>query len=142
MPPASSLIPLPLRIGAWAAVAAWARTIWYFSSLTGPEIEQIGVTLWDKAAHFGAFSAGGVLLALALRWSTAWPWKKLAPFASVVLVVFGALDETHQLFTANRTGADPLDWLADCFGALAGILVFILIHVRFIRPYPPAPTRA
>lgn len=142
MPPALRLIPLPLRIAAWVAVAVWAGTITYFSSLTGPEVEQIGIEIWDKAAHFVAFATGGVMLALALRWSTAWSWKKLARFAIVALVVFGALDETHQLFTAHRTGADPWDWLADCCGTLAGVALFLLIHARFIRSHPPAPTRA
>jgi len=121
---------------------AWVATIYYFSSLTGPEIEQFGITLWDKGEHFVAFAAGGVSLSLALRWTVPWPWKKLARFAIVVLVIYGALDEFHQLFTPNRSGADPLDWLADALGALAGVMLFIFIYARISRAYQPAPARA
>ena len=132
-------IPLWLRIAAWFAVAAWACTITYFSSLTGPEIEELGITVWDKAEHFAAFTAGGVALGMALRWTFDWPWKKLARFAILTLAVFGAIDETHQLFTPNRSGADPLDWLADALGALTGVGLFVALYARYICAHRPAP---
>ena len=133
------LIPLWLRTAAWFAVAAWACTITYFSTLTGPEIEQLGITLWDKAEHFAAFTAGGVLLSMALRWTFDWPWKKLARFAILALVVFGAIDEIHQLSTPTRSGADPFDWLADAFGALTGVSLFVGLYARYMRAHRPAP---
>jgi VanZ family protein len=135
-------IPLWLRTFAWLAVAAWAGTIYFFSSMSGPEIEKLGVEVWDKAAHFAAFACGGVLLALALRWSVSWPWKKLARFAIVALAIYGAFDEIHQLFTPHRSGADLFDWLADCLGALAGTLLFVVIYGRFIRAHHSAPAGA
>ncbi len=134
--------PLQLRIAAWLAVTAWVGTITYLSSLSGPEIAEFGIHLWDKAEHFAAFATGGVLLALALRWSVSWPWKKLALFAILALVVFGALDEYHQTFTPHRSGADPFDWLADSFGALVGVALFLVIYARLSRAPHPAPTRA
>jgi VanZ family protein len=138
----NSRAPLGLRISAWLAFTAWAITIYYFSSLTGPEIGQFGITVWDKAEHFAAFAAGGVLFALALRWTVAWPSKKLACFAVVTLVMYGAFDEFHQLFTPKRSGADPFDWLADSLGALAGVTLFIVIYARFSRPHQPPQARA
>ena len=135
-------VPLWLRISAWLAFTAWAATIFYFSSLTGPEIAQFGIQLWDKAEHFMAFSAGGVVLTLALRWSVAWPWKSLARFAIVALAIYGAFDEIHQLFTPNRSGADPFDWMADCFGSLAGVVLCTVIYARFSRAHQPAPAGA
>jgi len=132
------LAPLRFRLAAWLAVALWAGTITYFSSLSGPEIQQLGLTFWDKAQHFSAFAVGGVILALALRWSVTWPWKRLVRFAVVALMIFGALDEFHQVFTPRRSGADPLDWLADCFGALVGVALFVVIYARFFRPDRPA----
>lgn len=132
-------IPLWLRIAAWFAVAAWACTITYFSTLTGPEIEELGITFWDKAEHFSAFTAGGVALSMALRWTFDWPWKKLTVSAILALAVFGAIDEIHQLYTPNRSGADPLDWLADALGALTGVALFVALYARFIRAHRPAP---
>ena len=131
-----------LRISAWLAFAVWAAAIFYFSSLSGPEIDQFGIQLWDKAEHFLAFSAGGVLLTLALRWTVTWPWKSLARFGILTLVVYGAIDEIHQLYTPNRSGADPFDWLADCFGAIAGVALCTVIYARFSRPHQPAPAGA
>lgn len=136
------LAPLRFRLAAWLAVALWAGTITYFSSLSGPEIQQLGLTFWDKAQHFSAFAVGGVILALALRWSVTWPWKRLVRFAVVALMIFGALDEFHQVFTPRRSGADPLDWLADCFGALVGVALFVVIYARFFRPDRPASAGA
>ena len=134
--------PFWFRLAAWLAVSLWAGTITYFSSLTGPEIQQIGLTFWDKAQHFSAFAVGGVTLALALRVSVLWPWKRLAGFAIAALMTFGAIDEIHQLFTPNRSGADPLDWLADCFGALVGVALFVVIYARFFRADRPASAGA
>jgi VanZ family protein len=136
------LAPLWLRILAWLAVAAWVAIIHYFSSLTGPEIAQVGFTVWDKAAHFIAFAAGGVALALALRWSVNWPSKKVAWCGIGVLAFYGALDEIHQLSTPNRTGADPLDWLADGLGAATGVMLCLVIYARFFRAHSAAPARA
>lgn len=134
--------PFRFRLAAWLAVALWAGTITYFSSLSGPEIQQLGLTFWDKAQHFSAFAVGGAILALALRWSVTWPWKRLVRFAVVALMIFGALDEFHQVFTPRRSGADPLDWLADCFGALVGVALFVVIYARFFRTDRPAPAGA
>jgi VanZ family protein len=135
-------IPLWLRIAAWIAFAGWAGGIFYFSSLTGMEIAEFGITLSDKVEHFAAFMVGGILLALALRWSVAWPEKTVARFAIGVLVVYGALDEAHQLFTPHRSGADPYDWLADALGAMAGVVLFTMIYARLSRAHPPASARA
>ncbi|HEV7868505.1 MAG TPA: VanZ family protein [Chthoniobacteraceae bacterium] len=134
------IIPTWLRVCAWLLVALWAATITFFSSLTGPQIEEIGIEMWDKAKHFIAFVAGGVLLTVALRWTVDWPWKKLVRVAILALVVFGAIDEIHQYFTPNRSGADPWDWLADALGAVAGVVACVLIHGRFERAYYPAST--
>jgi VanZ family protein len=138
----NSLAPLWLRIPAWLAFVAWVATIHYFSSLTGPEIAQVGITFWDKAAHFIAFAAGGVVLTLALRWSLPWDAKKVAWFAIAVVAVYGAIDEIHQLSTPNRTGADPFDWLADCLGAVVGVTLLNVIYARFSRAHSPASARA
>lgn len=141
-PSVNSLIPLRFRIVAWLAFVGWAGTIWFFSSLSGSEIQNIDLHFWDKAQHFIAFLVGGVILALALRWTVTWPWKKLAPTAFLLLVIFGALDEYHQTFTPNRTGADVADWIADCLGALAGVGLVVVTYARFQRPHRPASAGA
>ncbi len=136
-------VPQWLRVLAWIGVAIWATAITVLSSMTPPQIEEIApFQVWDKAAHFAAFLAGGINLTLALSWSTTWSWKRVVRFALVALAVFGAVDEIHQYFTPNRNGADPLDWTADALGALAGTLLTVLIYARYFRPRDPAPAGA
>ena len=135
-------IPLWLRIAAWLAVAGWAGGIFYASSLTGVELAELEITLSDKLLHFAAFTGGGILLALALRWSVDWPDQAVAWFAIAALVLYGAFDEAHQLFTPHRSGADPMDWLSDVLGAAAGVMLFTIIYARLSRAHPPASARA
>lgn len=136
-------VPKWLRVLAWIGVALWTATITILSSLTPPQLDDIApFQLWDKAAHFAAFLAGGINLTLALSWSTAWPWKRVILFAVAALAAFGAADEIHQLYTPNRSGADPLDWTADALGALTGTLLTVLIYARYFRPRGPAPAGA
>jgi VanZ family protein len=72
---------------------------------------------WDKVAHFVCFA-----LITALLWRGT---AGRAPFAVLgAVIVFGALDELHQLFMPQRT-ADLLDFAADASAALtvAGVLL-------------------
>ena len=123
----------------------WAGTIHWFSSRTGPEIEEMNIfELSDKVAHFCAFFAGAPALVCALRWSFAWPWKRIVFAAALSLALYGAADEYHQTFTPNRTGADVFDWLGDALGGLAGVFVTRFIYARLDRSKDPrqaAPAR-
>jgi VanZ family protein len=131
-------LPL-LRIGSWIAVLGWAATIVYLSSLSGDQIEEIAPNLADKVAHFSAFLVGGVLLAVALRLSTAWTWLRIVVVTVLALSAFGAADEYHQLHTPNRSGADLGDWIADALGSIAGAVATSLVYARFARKAAPAP---
>ncbi len=135
--------PTFFRTAAWIAVIGWCITIFILSSLPGPTINEINVlNVWDKAAHAIAFAAGAVVLAIALRISTAWSWKKIALVAAVAVSLFGATDEWHQLYTPKRSGADPADWLADTIGAVAGVAATSLVYARFERKNHTPPPRA
>lgn len=126
---------------AWIGVFLWAGTIFWFSSRSGEQISQMNfLDLWDKAAHFAAFAAGGPPMVLALRWTFGWAPRRLCWVSLIVLSFYGAADEIHQLTTPHRSGADPYDWMADTLGAVAGTLGTILIHVRTRKPHCPAPT--
>ena len=134
--------PQWLRKLAWWGVGIWALTIIVLSSMTPVQLDEIPFKMWDKAEHFIAFCAGAVNLALALCWSTAWPWKRVIIFTAVAISLFGALDEIHQLFTPHRSGADPYDWTADTLGALTGALLTALVYARYFSPPRPAPAGA
>lgn len=135
--------PKWLRILAWWGVGIWATAVTVLSSMTRPEIEALTpFQVWDKAAHFIAFTAGAVNLALALCWSTAWSWKRVAIFTIIAISIYGAVDEIHQLFTPNRSGADVFDWSADTLGGTAGALLTVLVYARYFSTPRPAPAGA
>ena len=134
--------PRWLHLASWFAVAAWALGIIFLSSLSGSDIEKINVLdVWDKAAHFTAFAAGAVLLALALRWNTAWSWPRIACVSIAAISLFGGTDEWHQLYTPHRSGADVGDWIADTLGAIAGAAA-TFFHARHQLKNRPAPAGA
>ncbi len=132
--------PQRLRILAWWGVGLWATAITVLSSMRPDQIQEVApFEMWDKAAHFTAFAAGAVNLALALCWSTAWSWKRVAAFTIIAISCFGAVDELHQLYTPNRSGADVFDWSADTLGALTGALLTVFVYARYFSTPRLAP---
>lgn len=112
-----------MRASRWLAPVLWAGVIVALTSWPHPpELNAPSGT--DKVFHSWMYA---VLAFLSIR--AAWPpragWR---PWALVVAVmagamVFGAVDEWHQLFIPTRT-ADLLDWLADSAGAAIGVLAY------------------
>ena len=129
-----------LKTGSRLVLVAAAATCAWGAVVAPQGLEQAFVP-WDKAAHFIAFLAGGVLMAMALRYSTAWSWKRIALLSAVTISLFGATDEYHQTFTPNRSGADVSDWIADALGACTGAALMTFPYARSTRPHQPAPTR-
>jgi VanZ family protein len=123
----------------WLAVILWASTIYYLSSLSGKEIERLGIDLWDKAAHFIAFFTGAVVLTCALRFSTGWTWLRIGLSGALAIAGYAATDEYHQLYTPYRSGGDLLDWLADALGGILGTASTILTYALVQRSNRPAP---
>jgi VanZ family protein len=118
----------------WVGVLAWAATIVWLSSLTPSELPRLAFLAWDKINHFAAFAVGGWLTATALRLSRPQASTAAGIMAAIVLVsLFGAFDELHQLYTPDRTGADWYDWIADSLGAIVGASSSLLTHARLER---------
>ena len=142
---------MPLRRAAASPVpwflgfALWAAYLFTLSanpgSVTGgaPQIPHI-----DKILHFGYFLGGGGLLAMAmLLWerATLRPVPKiLVPLA--ILWLIAGIDEWWQSFSPGRSGNDPIDWLADALGSLAGVLLAKGLHPRFLKIFSPSPHSA
>ncbi len=82
-------------------------------------------------------------LALLLIWSLSRsPKASPARSAAITLVlcaVAGGLDEWHQYFVPGRV-ADPVDWILDLSGALAGCLFFLAMPRALRAATPPIPS--
>jgi hypothetical protein len=98
----------------WGPPLLWAAVIFTLSSQ--PVLIPLPSVLgWDKLQHTAAYAVGGALIARALGRGGRFPW-----LAAVLGSLYGVSDEIHQLFVRNRS-ADPIDWIADTLGVLAGV---------------------
>src|SRR5438067_8378823 len=106
----------------WVLFVAWMGAIFTLSSMSSGRLEpwMLRIPHWDKVCHTGAFAAGALILTLALRTSTAMPMHKIVPLVILVISIFGATDEWHQLYTPSRSGGDVFHWPADTLGATGG----------------------
>ena len=80
-----------------------------------------------KGAHVLEFAAlcvwaSGLLLAYGVRYA--------CPLSAGFTALYAASDELHQLLVPGREGK-VTDWLFDCLGALAGLLIVRLLARRF-----------
>jgi len=106
-----------LRVIAYLAAVAWMGVIFILSSVPGSQIPG----RWGPLGHFGEYAILGALLLVALG------LPKHAIAAAALASVYGVTDEIHQLFVPGRH-ADPVDWLVDTLGAIAGVYVITRIY--------------
>jgi len=103
-----------------------AATIFILSSIQQPEFINIGFEFTDKILHFIAyFSLGSATIIGLVRNKDEWSRKKLIMVVLLIGALYGASDETHQLFVPGRS-CDIADWIADCVG-ISFSLLFINI---------------
>lgn len=107
----------------WVGVLLWCITLWILSSIPGGKLPEVHVPNADKIVHFGYFMVGAALLANAFHQSTTLSGRKLFLVVVATVMLVGAADEIHQLFTPNRSGSDFGDWLADTTGGITGALI-------------------
>ena len=129
----------------WGGCLLWAGSVWFLSSLSPSDFSFQGPSLpgLDKVVHWIIFFGGALFFTAALRRTVAYSWKGVILVSVGALALFGAADEIHQLYTPGRTGGDLYDWLADCFGSVAGVVSVFLVSkwkLRIIRaPFQPQP---
>jgi VanZ family protein len=110
----------------WGPPFLWAAAVFVASSR--PTLPQLPSVLgWDKLQHSAAYAVGGLLLARALGRG-----GRGALLAVVLGSLYGASDEVHQLFVRNRS-SDPMDWIADTLGVLAGVVIWQLVRNHTAR---------
>ncbi len=109
----------------WIAFACWCVTLFVLSSITF-DTKVPTLTNLDKVAHFGYFLGGGFAFSTALFLQNRQRLQNPIATATATILTMalvGALDEWHQTFTPGRMGLDPLDWMADVLGGVAGCLI-------------------
>lgn len=97
----------------------WATFIFISSSIPGRSIPKINFPNADKIVHFIIFMVFCALTDRAIKFQGWFPLlaKYHLIFSVVVTVLYGIIDEGHQLFVPNRD-ASLADLAADAVGAL------------------------
>jgi VanZ family protein len=115
------------QLRAWGPAAAWAGLLFWLSSLPGTSLSWVSVS--DLAAHFGVYMVLGAALAYG-RHAAGWG---VAHWVIVLVgVLYGASDEWHQSFVADRSPA-VADWIADTLGVTAGYALTLAVLRRWAR---------
>jgi VanZ family protein len=132
--PTSGLREKPKRTGRIIALVAtilWAGLIFGLSAIPGSGFPS-HPNILNVVAHGGEYLILAVLLTLTLNSPNRALWKA-ALIAVVIASLYGASDELHQWFVADRT-SDPLDWATDTFGALIGAITTVwLISAQKVK---------
>jgi VanZ family protein len=109
----------------WPLGIYWAILL-VLTSLPGNDLPDIKIS--DKIEHLLAFFGLAILLRIALTVQD--KYQKLkeysASFTLIIVGVYAALDELHQLFIPGRD-CEFLDWVADFTGAAFGVLIIGII---------------
>jgi VanZ family protein len=105
---------------AWLTVGAGVALQLVVTSLPGQDVPLTVGHPWDWLIH-AAMYAG--LAFLVVRATTLSGWTRSTLVAlGVALVVYGALDELHQLLIPGRDGSAS-DWAFDSLGIAVGLLM-------------------
>ena len=79
----------------------------------------------DKMLHFLAYGVLGFLVTTAVVARGRWSWRAAA-ITGVALAAFAALDELTQPWFGRA--AEPLDWVWDLVGILAGVVAVAAVR--------------
>jgi len=104
-----------------AATAVYACVLVFMTHYPRPEeFDKLLGHTPDKTLHFLAYGVLAGLAAATLATSGRWAARWIARLAAG-LAAFGMLDEVTQPFFSRA--ADPLDWVYDCIGIAAGLVI-------------------
>lgn len=110
------------------AAVLWMAIIFFLSSQSHLSIPGI-IPYTDKFAHAITFGILGILFACSFKTT---PENRYALirriiFITIMVTIYGASDETHQMFVEGRT-ASVADLTADTIGGLTSVSIFYMLH--------------
>ena len=115
---------LDLRRARYLAVA-WA--VFLFALTSWPSPPEVPAVSWipnfDKLVHATLYSVEGFLLYFAIRWKgpARFSWKRAA-LVGLIMMVWGSLDEIHQLWIPGRS-CEVADAVTDTVAGFLGAAV-------------------
>jgi VanZ family protein len=128
----SRLTPKQRLIRVNAPLVIWLLLMITGSSLPGDTLPDIPVWNVDKLAHTAEYLVLALLTFRYLRLGRVLAFTRSWHITGIVLIIYAALDELHQLFIPNRS-CDWHDFAADCSGIILGIWLAMRIYRRARR---------
>lgn len=114
----------------YVPLAVYWTIIFIATSIPTDKIPQF-FKLQDKLEHFAAYFILAILISLTFHFQDKYQFIKKHNFifTIIVLIVYAAIDELHQMLIPGRI-ADFYDWMADIIGGLIGLsFAFIIIKI-------------
>lgn len=121
------------RALSWLPALLGMAVLFYTSSLPGDEIHLPLFPFSDKAVHFAAYGALGILIAWRKGLRGAPPESRPDWSGIVVGMLYAVGDEIHQLFVPLRM-FDFSDMAADFLGVAFGAWVYRKVTGSFSKP--------
>ncbi|MDJ0762546.1 MAG: VanZ family protein [Myxococcota bacterium] len=122
----------------FAAVAIYYGAISLLSHMSGPALEDLGFSVWDKAAHVVAYIPIGLLIVLGLaRLKRGMGLGQMLCLGLFAVLTLGVLDELHQYFVPGRFSSLG-DVIADGIGGIIGMLAAMLISRPALQKPSPS----
>ncbi len=123
----------------WGFLSDWVR--WLFPDVGSRDLRKVH-RLVRKGAHLAEYALLAFLTCRAVWISFEATWQRTVLLPLGVVLAVAAVDETHQAFSASRTGS-VWDVALDFGGGVVGLLVILALH-RIMRSElapasPPAP---
>ena len=99
-------------------------SIFLLSSFSLDKLPSKGIFTYDKLIHIVEFAIYTFSVAIALNTCKQKTIHKfLIVIALLIGILYGGLDECHQLYVHGRS-ASIFDWLADTLGSVLGVYIF------------------
>jgi VanZ family protein len=131
-----SLFLLPARppLARYGPAVLWAALIFISSSIPGDQYPRVEFRFADKWVHLLLYVPLGWLIARALIIEFAGKASvvRLSVLAGLAGVLYGALDEIHQLWVPRRQ-CSGADWAVDCVAVAIGVALWCLIMRKKLR---------
>ena len=109
----------------WMNLLAFAAIIYFSSCIDGHIVAKFTKYNMDKVAHFIVYAIFTILVIRAVRLSFSKVGVLGASFiAALIIIVFAALDERHQILTPHRN-CSLADFTADFFGMSVVLMAFV-----------------
>ena len=111
----------------------WALLILILTALPGedfPDLNFWSLLTFDKAAHMFVFAV--LVLQFIIGFIKQYRFRQLrytaVRLAFIIGICYGALTELLQEFIFTGRNADYMDFIANCIGAVLGVIAFRLIY--------------